>query len=213
MVFNGPAPSVTRPEASGRRFARPPPPAVLDLDRAPPPPQHPARGAPPPPSAPAQPGCACVGGGGASGHSPHYSSMASVRRKTQVLNLGAYNSKNKFRRVLIFAPKGVPFIFRQVLTKITAIQRIRRQILTKNMRGGQNLPSLSSALVNVTWRRDLWGHRVIVFFRNVPNCWLKSYGKFGGATRIGFSLSAKNLRRGGADTPPAVRRLAVRGLN
>ena len=35
--------------------------------------------------------------------------------------------------------------------------------------------------LNVTWKRDLWYHRVIVFFRNVSKCWLNSYGKFGGA--------------------------------
>ena len=35
--------------------------------------------------------------------------------------------------------------------------------------------------LNMTWRRDLWCHRVIVFFGDVSNCWLNSYGKFGGA--------------------------------
>ena len=34
--------------------------------------------------------------------------------------------------------------------------------------------------LNVTWRRNLWCHRVIVFFGNVSNGWLNSYGKFGG---------------------------------
>ena len=44
----------------------------------------------------------------------------------------------------------------------------------------------------------------------MSNCWLNSYGKFGGATRrCFFSLSAKNLRGGGADNRPP----AVRGLN
>ena len=38
---------------------------------------------------------------------------------------------------------------------------------------------------NVTWRRDLWGQRVIVF-GNLSNCWLNSDGKFGGATRRRF---------------------------
>ena len=47
--------------------------------------------------------------------------------------------------------------------------------------------------LNATWSRDLWGRRVIVF-RNVSNCWLISYDKFGGAV---FSLSAKNLTGGG----------------
>ena len=63
---------------------------------------------------------------------------------------------------------------------------------------------------NVTWRRDLWGHRVIVFFGNVWTCWLNSYGKFDGAKRRRFSLSAKSLR--GADNRPLpfVRGLRVR---
>ena len=39
------------------------------------------------------------------------------------------------------------------------------------------------------------------FFGNVSNCWLNSYGIFGGAMRRRFSLSAKSLM-GGADTPP-----------
>ena len=45
------------------------------------------------------------------------------------------------------------------------------------------------------------------FFGNVSNCWLNSYGKFGGAAV--FSLSAKNLRGGGANNRPP---RAVRGL-
>ena len=54
FVFIGPPPSATRPVAAGRRLARPPLPAIRDLDRAPPPPS--ARPAPPsarpaPPSA------------------------------------------------------------------------------------------------------------------------------------------------------------------
>ena len=32
--------------------------------------------------------------------------------------------------------------------------------------------------LNVTWRRDLWCHQVIVLFGNVSNCWLNSYGKW-----------------------------------
>ena len=66
--------------------------------------------------------------------------------------------------------------------------------------------------LNVTWRRDLRGHRVIVFFLfgNVPNCWLNRYGKFGGAMRRRFfSLSAKNLRGGANNRPPAVRGLTM----
>ena len=56
--------------------------------------------------------------------------------------------------------------------------------------------------LNVTWRRELWGYRVIVFLGNVPNCWLNSYDKFGGATRRNFSLSAKNLRGEADNRPP-----------
>ena len=48
------------------------------------------------------------------------------------------------------------------------------------------------------------------FFGNVPNCWLNSYDKFGGATRRRFSLSAKNLR-GTDNHPPAVRGLTLAG--
>ena len=60
-------------------------------------------------------------------------------------------------------------------------------------------PQLEVRSLNVTWRRDLWCHRVIVFFfGNVSNCWLNSYGKFGGATV--FSLSAESLR--GVDIRP-----------
>ena len=33
--------------------------------------------------------------------------------------------------------------------------------------------------LNVTWRRDLWGHRVIVFFGNVSNCWRFRGGELG----------------------------------
>ena len=64
--------------------------------------------------------------------------------------------------------------------------------------------------LNVTWRRDLWGssgHRV---FGNVSNCWLNSYGKFGGATRCLFFAIYEKPEVGGADTRPAP---AVRGLS
>ena len=67
--------------------------------------------------------------------------------------------------------------------------------------------------LNVTWRRDLWCHRVIVFFGNVSNCCLNSYGKFGGATRRRFSAICEKPE-GGADNrppPPAVR--GLRQLN
>ena len=102
-----PAPSAARPVAAGRRSDRPPPQAVRDLDRAPPPPPS----AQPAQRRPSQP----VRGEGASGHPPHHSHMESTRRKTQVLSLGANNSKNNFWRGLIIAPKGAPFIFKQVL--------------------------------------------------------------------------------------------------
>ena len=56
---------------------------------------------------------------------------------------------------------------------------------------------------NATWSRDLWGHRVIVFFGNVSNCWLNSYGKFGGATRRrSFAISKKPYGGGVEITPP-----------
>ena len=55
--------------------------------------------------------------------------------------------------------------------------------------------------LNVTWRGDLWGHRVIVFFfGNVPNCLLNSC-RF-------FAICEKPEGGGGADNrPPAVRGL------
>ena len=60
---------------------------------------------------------------------------------------------------------------------------------------------------NTTWSGHLmWPGGVIFgvigssFFGSVPNCWLNSYGKFGGATRRRFSISAKNLR--GRKTAP-----------
>ena len=57
------------------------------------------------------------------------------------------------------------------------------------------------------WRRDLWCHRVIVFFfffGNVSNCWLNSYGKFGGGTRRRF-FPICEIPEGGGKPPPAVR--------
>ena len=57
--------------------------------------------------------------------------------------------------------------------------------------------------LNATWSRDLWGHRVIVFFGNVSNCWLNSYGKFGGATRRRFFFAiCEKLYGGLKSTPP-----------
>ena len=63
--------------------------------------------------------------------------------------------------------------------------------------------------LSATWSRDLWGHRVVVFFRNVSNCWLNSYGKFGGATRRRFfRYLRKTLGGGGVEiNPPAVARV------
>ena len=58
--------------------------------------------------------------------------------------------------------------------------------------------------LTATWSRDLWGHRVVVFFRNVSNCWLNSYGKFGGATRRRFFRYLRKTLGGGGlkSTPP-----------
>ena len=84
FVFIGPPPS-TRPVAAGRRLARPPLPAIRDLDRAPPPPQalgrHPPPSAWPAPQRPAPPlatgGAQPAGaGGGAPGHPRHGISSA-----------------------------------------------------------------------------------------------------------------------------------------
>ena len=48
------------------------------------------------------------------------------------------------------------------------------------------------------------------FFGNVSNCWLNSYGKFGGATRRRFlAICEKNLTGEGWNQPPP----SVRGLN
>ena len=49
------------------------------------------------------------------GYVPKCSAKASAQRKTQVLNPGARNLKNEFRRTVFFVSKGAPFIFRQVL--------------------------------------------------------------------------------------------------
>ena len=47
------------------------------------------------------------------------------------------------------------------------------------------------------------------FFGNVSNCWLNSYGKFGGATRRRFFAIHEKPEGGGADNrPPAVRGLS-----
>ena len=49
------------------------------------------------------------------------------------------------------------------------------------------------------------------FFGNVSNCWLNSYGKFGGATRRRFFAICEKLEGGGGRItapPPAVRGLS-----
>ena len=56
--------------------------------------------------------------------------------------------------------------------------------------------------LNATLSRDLWGHRVIVFFGNVSNCWLNSCSKFGGATRRRFFTICEKPY-GGLKSPPA----------
>ena len=43
------------------------------------------------------------------------------------------------------------------------------------------------------------------FFRNVSNCWLNSYGKFGGATRRRFFAICEKPERGGGWYPPPPR--------
>ena len=58
----------------------------------------------------------------------------------------------------------------------------------------------------VTWPLGSSGRR---FFRNVSNCWLNSYGKFGGATRRRFfAICEKPQGGGGWNQPPP----PVRGL-
>ena len=56
--------------------------------------------------------------------------------------------------------------------------------------------------LTATWSRDLWGHRVVVFFRNVSNCWLNNYGKFGGGSAAVFRYLRKTLGGGVEITPP-----------
>ena len=63
---------------------------------------------------------------------------------------------------------------------------------------------------NVTWRRDLWGHRVIVFWKCVKLLAEQLWQIWRRAAV--FSLSAKNLRwgRGGGGYPPPVLGLTVK---
>ena len=60
---------------------------------------------------------------------------------------------------------------------------------------------LEVRLFNVTWRRDLWGHRVIVFWKCdkllAEQLW-QIWRRYSYSPPF-FSLSAKNLRGGGAD--------------
>ena len=51
------------------------------------------------------------------------------------------------------------------------------------------------------------------FFGNVSNCWLNSYGKFGGATRRRFfAICEKPEGGGGADNRPSPGRARVKKL-
>ena len=126
FVFIGPPPS-TRPVAAGRRLARSPLPAIRDLDRAPPPPKRSA-GTPPPsawpaPPAPGRPPPLATGrrsagpagaGGGAPGHPRHGISSA----KNGSADFGGLKiDPPQIDESSIFAPKGAPFIFGQVLKK------------------------------------------------------------------------------------------------
>ena len=95
FVFIGPPPSATRLVAAGRRLARPPLPAIRDLDRAPPPaPQalgrHPLAPGRHPPSArppPLATGRAQQAGeGGGRQDTPV---MASARRKNESADFGS----------------------------------------------------------------------------------------------------------------------------
>ena len=144
FVFIGPPPSATRPVAAGRRLARPPLPAIRDLDRAPPSPPPPsARPAPPAPPPPLATGRAQPVRGGAPGHPRHGMSSA----KNESADFGGLKKTPKNRRVFHFCTKRCAVYFWAGIEKITAIERILRKIFTKNMRGGQNLPPISSARV------------------------------------------------------------------
>ena len=135
-------PAATRPMAAGRRLARPPLPAIRDLDRAPPPPQAlgrpsppSARPAPPAPGRPPPPGDRPAPGG-TPGHPRHGISSA----KNGSADFGGLKIDPKNRRVFNFCTKRCAVYFWAGIEKIKAIERILRKIFTKNMRGGQNLP-------------------------------------------------------------------------
>ena len=153
FVFIGPPPSATRSVAAGRRLARPPLPAIRDLDRAPPPPK---RSAAPLPQRPAgtplatgrrSAGLASRCGGGGRQDTPV---MASARRKTEVLTLGLKNRPPKIDESSIFAPKCAPFIFGQVLKKSRRSNEFFERYSQKKHEGRAESapPPLSSARVN-----------------------------------------------------------------
>ena len=126
FVFIGPPPS-TRPVAAGRRLARPPLPAIRDLDRAPPPPpqalgRHPPPSAWPAPPAPGRPpplatGRRSAGPAGAVGGARTPPSWHQLGEKRKCWLWGPKNKPPKIDESSIFAPKGAPFIFGQVLKK------------------------------------------------------------------------------------------------
>ena len=153
FVFIGPPPSATRPVAAGRRLARPPLQAIRDLDRAPPPPQalgrHPLAPGRHPPPAPVRPlatGRAQPAGAGEGGaRTPPSWHQLGEKRKCWLW--GLKNRPPKIDASSIFAPKGAPFIFGQVLKTSRRSNEYFERYSQKNMRGGQNLPPLSSARV------------------------------------------------------------------
>ena len=63
----------------------------------------------------------------------------------------------------------------------------------------------------VTWPLGSSGRR---FFRNVSNCWLNSYGKFGGATRRRFFAICEKPQGGvEINPPPPVRGIMASALH
>ena len=107
FAFIGPPPSL----AVGRRLARPPLPAIRDLDRAPPPPK---RSAAPPPPAPGRHPQRPAGARGDARTPPSWHQLGE-KRKCWLWELK--NRPPKIDESSIFAPKGAPFIFGQVLKK------------------------------------------------------------------------------------------------
>ena len=148
FVFIGPPPS-TRPVAAGRRLARPPLPAIRDLDRAPPPPKRSA--GPPPPSAwpapqrpaasppsdrPAQRWASRCGGGAAPGHPRHGISSA----KNGSADFGPINRPPKSMNLQFLHQRVRRLFFGQVLKQSRRSNEYFERYSQKNMRGGQNLP-------------------------------------------------------------------------